>query len=137
LLCIIPIIKKRHLENNIELFGMIPNINYKNNNLYEIECDFSDTNLCYSKNDINSKCIYPKTYYECSDCKENSEVKNKMCECNEGYTSIGYMNCFKGDYRECEYINNLFDMEETYNCCMKSGITCSNNHIIKLYILLY
>ena len=81
MLCIIPIIKKRHLENNIELFGMIPNINYKNNNLYEIECDFSDTNLCYSKNDINSKCIYPKTYYECSDCKENSEVKKVKEDC--------------------------------------------------------
>lgn len=33
---------------------------------------------------------------------------------------------------ECQYINSLFGKDNSYNCCEKEGITCSDGHIIKM-----
>jgi len=125
----------RHLENNRELNGVIPYINYKKDNSYPIECDFSGTSLCYINKNKNELCSYPKENYDCEMCQENSSNINNHCKCNDGYSGIGCIRCIKGnyeDYNECKYINSLFNMEETYNCCLKSEIICTDGHIIKM-----
>jgi len=33
---------------------------------------------------------------------------------------------------ECQYINSLFDQDESYNCCERNDITCENGHITKM-----
>jgi len=100
---------------------MIPSLDYKN------ECDFSGTKLCYSNENINSKCHYPN--YECSNCINNSNLIDGICRCNENYNGIGYIECIEN---ECGYINYLFGKDKTYNCCENSGITCSNNNIVEM-----
>jgi len=102
---------------------MIPSIEYQD------ECDYTNTKLCYSKENMNSKCKYPTTYYDCLSCTSNANVINDVCKCNDGYLGVGYMECSKND---CPYINSLLGKDELYDCCKESGITCSPDGITKM-----
>lgn len=68
-----------------------------NDETCSIECDFSGTKLCYSKINGNPYCNYPKTYYDCTYCKENSTFNTDICYCNKGFIGIGYIECIKDE----------------------------------------
>jgi len=34
---------------------------------------------------------------------------------------------------ECKPVNIMINRRESYNCCLDEGITCKNDHIIKMY----
>jgi len=69
------------------LYGKVPNFE-DNSNLYS--CNFKRTGLCYKT--INSKCYIN---YECTQCVENASLVDGICQCNNGYSGIGYINCFE------------------------------------------
>jgi len=82
----------------------------------EIECDYSGTKLCYSKEKTkNELCHYPDTEYDCMNCMENSSIDQNVCKCNDGYNGIGYIECEKevqnnnGKYKIIihEFIKNI------------------------------
>ncbi|OUM61789.1 hypothetical protein PIROE2DRAFT_12092 [Piromyces sp. E2] len=102
------------------------------NNINLNKCDLSETYICHSNK--NSKCIYPKNNIDCTKCKENSSLVNNICQCNSGYNGIGYIKCYKGDYKECQYINSILGMNEHHDCCLDDRITCWNNHITEINI---
>jgi len=37
-----------------------------------------------------------------------------------------------GDNGECETVNKLLGKDPFYNCCLETGVTCSNGHITKV-----
>jgi len=93
-----------HLENNNNLYGEIPSINYRKEEKCPTECDFSGTQLCYSYVNQNSLCNYPETYYDCRNCMDHSSIENDICICNDGYQGIGYVECLKeGKYISFNY----------------------------------
>jgi len=77
------------LDNNINLTGKAPNIEYDS---ADYVCTFKNTNMCYMEEEKLEGCEY--TQYNCSNCKENAK-KNKdgVCVCKEGYTGAGYNLC--------------------------------------------
>jgi len=85
------------LENNINLYGKIPNIKYKESDDEDLPktCEFGGTSLCYSENEKDPDCTYPDTHYDCSTCVDSSKssVINGICRCNEAYQGIGYIEC--------------------------------------------
>jgi len=77
------------LSNNILLSGKIPNFSYTT---VDHVCTYTNTNLCYSKKEKDSKCEY--TNYECSTCSENAKAdSNGVCVCNKNYSGLGYITC--------------------------------------------
>ncbi len=87
------------IENNKNLYGKIPNINYATNYYQDDgKCNFGGTSLCYSKEDENPLCSYPTTYYNCTECiDDNSSLVEDLCQCNEGYSGVGYIKCYSDD----------------------------------------
>jgi len=82
------------LENNIELYGSIPEFDFIDE--YNVECDFSNTKLCISKNKSkNSLCQYPNVDYDCLGCIDYSYVDKGICKCMNGFSGIGYVKCKK------------------------------------------
>eukprot|EP00833_Pecoramyces_ruminatium_P012071 jgi/Orpsp1_1/1186103/evm.model.c7180000096894.1 len=83
------------IGGNKNLYGKIPNIQYKETDQFKVYCYFGKTNLCYSEDEKNPLCIYPKTHYNCSTCVSNSELDNTdgVCKCKEGFQGIGYIKC--------------------------------------------
>jgi Leucine-rich repeat (LRR) protein len=80
-----------NLSNNKELYGQI--INTKNLNELT-QCNFDGTNLCNSKDKADTRCTYSKENYDCTACKKDATIgANGMCQCNENYTGIGYIDC--------------------------------------------
>ncbi|KAG4095351.1 L domain-like protein [Neocallimastix lanati (nom. inval.)] len=77
------------LSDNILLSGKIPDFSYTT---IDHECVYTNTNLCYTKKEKDSKCKY--TNYECSTCSENAKVdSNGVCVCNRNYSGLGYITC--------------------------------------------
>ncbi|OUM66053.1 hypothetical protein PIROE2DRAFT_6851, partial [Piromyces sp. E2] len=59
----------------------------------EVECNFSNTKMCYSMTNVNAKCKYPDNRYDCINCQGSAYIKNDYCQCKEGYKGIGYIEC--------------------------------------------
>jgi len=59
-------------------------------------CNFIGTNLCYEEEEKNSICNYPNNI--CSECAKNASIVNGICECNSGYSGIGYIDCVNGSF---------------------------------------
>ena len=73
---------------------MIPNFEFNNMDDIEVECDFSGTKICYSKEKtINSLCLYPN--YDCMACVDYSFVDKNICKCMDGFVGAGYIKCVK------------------------------------------
>jgi len=64
---------------------------------------FFNTLLCYNKRARNNKCDYPEIYMNCETCKENSSLVKNICQCNEGYSGIGYIECKIGNINNNKY----------------------------------
>jgi len=81
----------RDLSNNSGLIGKISNIQDKQFFI----CNFSGTKICYLEDEKNPSCIYPEENYVCTKCDANANINDEsgICECNEGYTGIGYIEC--------------------------------------------
>ncbi|OUM61788.1 hypothetical protein PIROE2DRAFT_12091 [Piromyces sp. E2] len=129
-----------HLEDNNDLYGRIPSIEYINNELCKVECNFSGTQLCYSKMNGNPLCVYPETYYDCLNCKGNSYIEENVCKCRDNYEGIGYIECYEKQENEeeeiddlnqndCEIINQLIGKPKDYDCCKEEEITCLDGRI--------
>jgi len=61
-----------------------------------IECNITNTNICYDEKDKDSRCTYPTVHYDCSNCQNYniSTVVDDICRCNEGYSGAGYIECY-------------------------------------------
>ncbi|KAL6628820.1 L domain-like protein [Neocallimastix californiae] len=139
-------LKDLDLRYNEDLYGKIS----LNNNKNLRKCKLSDTNLCYLKEEVNSLCTYPKTNYDCTDCKPHASLIDDICQCNNDYIGIGYIKCTNENenneenddqslldiYEECKIINAIIGEEESYNCCESDvyDITCEDGHITKILI---
>ncbi len=80
------------MRYNKDLYGKIS----LNNNKNLRKCELSDTNLCYLKEEVNSLCTFPKTNYDCTDCKPHASLIDGICQCNNDYIGIGYIKCTNG-----------------------------------------
>jgi len=82
----------RYLNEN-PLYGKTPNLS-NNENLSS--CYFSQTNLCYVKEEKNPECYgYSETVVDCSECADNASLIDNVCQCNSGYYGLGYIYCNK------------------------------------------
>jgi len=81
------LINKRNLKSN-SLYGKVPDFK-DNSNLHP--CYFHYTSLCYGE-EFNLDCYID---YECTICVENASLVDGICQCNNGYSGIGYINCFE------------------------------------------
>ena len=82
----------RNLENN-QVYGKIPNFK---NLLTLNSCFFRNTKLCYVEEEKNTNCYYPESNTDCQNCVENASVIDGICQCNDGYFGIGYIECTNG-----------------------------------------
>ncbi|KAG4088268.1 L domain-like protein [Neocallimastix lanati (nom. inval.)] len=87
-----------YLDDNPKLYGRFPKINFNVNNQFKlgIECNITNTNICYDEKDKDSRCTYPTVHYDCSNCQNYniSTVVDDICRCNEGYSGAGYIECY-------------------------------------------
>jgi len=58
---------------------------------------YLETNLCYIEEEINILCDYPFKSKNCQKCVENASLVDGICQCNEGYSGLGYTYCSKDD----------------------------------------
>jgi len=80
-----------YLDKNADLSGKIPDTT----KLQLLKgCSFVNTKLCNLKDSSNEICTYPENQI-CNSCKENATVVGDVCECNENYSGLGYINCEK------------------------------------------
>jgi len=95
-------LKNLELNNNPLLSGKVPNIT----NDYT-HCNFYDTSLCYVTSERNLHCNYPHDNANCGECAENATLVDDVCQCDSGYSGLGYINC------ESDNKNNGGDVSDT------------------------
>ncbi|OUM61787.1 hypothetical protein PIROE2DRAFT_12090 [Piromyces sp. E2] len=85
--------------------------------------------LCMEKSQI-----FKIKYGVCTECAENASLINNVCQCNNNYSGLGYIQCSKGANSLEEECNLLSDIIGNYiYCCSNNDIICENDRITYLH----